>query len=281
MFTLFPQLPADIRRQIWLATLGPMTVTFTGVGPLSVDWRGDLKENRRLGNVSLPDGSYNLYYYAEPSAAYITCKESREFLSYIFVGPVTPEGSLPSWFDPAIDTIRFERPFLVELSEHPWFKEAQYLWIRINYEAGEYLSTSFEYVTPAWEHRRHRWVEDNLGSLQHITFEMKGVKGKGQWLNEWFPVFDEWFNHPRWELASYSAQVICYQNDTPEEEWLTPQNYLRREKQVHINHYQQAYGGSNWKEMIQQERDIALVNATDEELEKPGEFLKKHNHFGI
>lgn len=280
MFTLFIQLPADIRRKIWIETLGPMTLTFTKVGPYTVECSGRLMQSRHMGNVALSDGSYKLFFFVKPSAAYTACKESRDFLRYVFAEPVKPDGGLPSWFDPAIDTVRFDRPTLVHLSRHTWFKKTQHLWIRQNYDACEYLERNSEYYVPEWEDKNHRWVENNLGSLKHITFEMKYVSGDGKWLEEWFPVFEEWFNHARWEPVSYSARVICYQKNTPEEEWLTPQNYLRVEKHVDTNRYQRLFGVLNWKELIGPERSIALVNATDKELENPGEFLKKHQHFG-
>ncbi|OAQ58678.1 hypothetical protein VFPPC_10912 [Pochonia chlamydosporia 170] len=43
MFPLFLQLPSEIRRKIWLATLGPMTLTFTQKEPeLEVDQESDV-----------------------------------------------------------------------------------------------------------------------------------------------------------------------------------------------------------------------------------------------
>lgn len=288
MFTLFPAFPADIRRQIWLATLGPMTLTFTDSDPPPAK-RLDhsessptphfAEESRYAGKVSLPDGSYKLFFVVKPSAAYLACKESRAFLHHVFAEPVKPDGGLPSWFDLAVDTVRFSRLHLVPLSRHPWFKEAQRLWIRIYWDAEDYLPPGGHNIHTV-EDKNHQWLEKNLASLRDITFEMVGVKGEGEWLKEWFPFFEIWFNHARWDPVSFSARVICYQKDTPEEEWLTPQNYLRVEKKVMGNHFQRGYGVPNWKEMIQSERSRCLVYATDEELENPGEFLKKHQHFG-
>lgn len=288
MFSLFPQLPIDIRRKIWLTTLGPMTITLTQADPPPAERLEQSEssptpclpeESRYVGKVSLPDGSCKLSFAVKPSAAYLACRESRDFLHYIFAEPVKPDGGLPSWFDLAIDTVRFHREHLVPLSRHPWFKQAQHLWIRIDHDAGEYLSSGCYHI-PAFEDKNHRWLENNLASLKSITFEMVRVSGEGVWVREWFPVFETWFNHARWDPVSFSARVICYQSDTPEEEWLTPQNYLRVEKQVKERHFQRGFGVPNWKEMIDCERTRCLVYATDEELENPGEFLRKHQHFG-
>lgn len=289
MFTLFPLLPADIRRKIWLATLGPMTLTFTSRGPPPARGRSDPEEARTkiltgessyVGNVSLPDGSYKLYFVVKPSAAYLSCKESRGFLRYILAEPVKPEGGLPSWFDPAIDTVRFNRRELVPLSRHPWFKQTQYLWIQIWYDLEDYLGPGHNSSVPEFEDKKHWWLEANLASLTYITFEMVHVTGEGDWVTYWFPVFDTWFNHPRWDPVSFSARVICYQDDTPEDEWLTPQNYLRVEKKVTEIRYRRVFKVPNWRDMVQQKRARCLVYATDEELENPGDFLRKHQHFG-
>ncbi|KAM3517387.1 hypothetical protein MY4038_010309 [Beauveria bassiana] len=277
MFSLFPQLPIDIRRKIWLTTLGPMTITLTQADPPPAERLEQSEssptpflpeESRYVGKVSLPDGSCKLSFAVKPSAAYLACRESRDFLHYIFAEPVKPDGGLPSWFDIAIDTVRFHREHLVPLSRHPWFKPAQHLWIRIDHDAGEYLSSGCYHI-PAFEDKNHRWLENNLASLKSITFEMVRVSGEGVWVREWFPVFETWFNHARWDPVSFSARVICYQSDTPEEEWLTPQNYLRVEKQVKERHFQRGFGVPNWKEMIDCERTRCLVYATDEELENP------------
>ncbi|KAJ3479617.1 hypothetical protein NLG97_g8275 [Lecanicillium saksenae] len=282
MFLLFPQLPPEIRRKIWLATLGPMTLNFTDRSEYTAEDSSNLMESRYMGHVSHPDGSYKLLFSVEPSAAYVACKEPRDFLRYIFAEPVKPDGGLPSWFDPATDTVRFDCGRLRQLSQHPWFTEAQHLWIRLPCGAAEYLSRANDCVIFDEKDRNHHWVADNLGSLKYITFEMMYADEEADWLRDWFSVFAEWFNPPSglgWEPVSYSARVRCYQADTPEEEWLTPQNYIHLEKQTHIKHYRRAFGVSNWKEMIPNERAICLVNATDEELENPGEFLMKHQYF--
>ncbi|EJP62159.1 uncharacterized protein BBA_08833 [Beauveria bassiana ARSEF 2860] len=233
-----------------------------------------------MGHVSLPDGSYKLFYAVKPSAAYLACKESRAFLHYIFAEPAKPDGGLPSWFNLAIDTVRFNREHLVPLSRHPWLKQAQHLWIRFNFDACEYLSSGCCKMR-AYEDKDQSWLERNLVSLKSITFQMVHAKGEGEWVKEWFPYFETWFNHPRWDPVPFSARVICYQSNIPEEEWLTPQNYLLVEKRVMGNHFKRGYGVPNWREMIGCERTRCLVYATDEELKNPGEFLKKHQHFGV
>ncbi|KAJ2966866.1 hypothetical protein NQ176_g9942 [Zarea fungicola] len=289
MFVLFPQLPIDIRRKIWLATLGPMMLTFTRKDPpprkqpdhsesSQTPYLANL--DRYVGNISAPDGRYKLFFVVEASATYLACKESRTFLRYVFAEPVKPDGGLPSWFDPAIDTVRFNQWQLFTLSHHPWFTQAQQLWIRIGWEAADFLNDTKEFIRPGDEYKDHRWLEENLASLKDITFEMTEVYGEGQWVHEWLPFFEIWYNHARWEPVSYSARVICYQDDTPEDEWLTPQNYLLVEKKVMTKRFQGYYGVSNWKEKIQRERTRCIVEASDEELENPGEFLKKHQHFG-
>lgn len=289
MFTLFPQLPIDIRRKIWLATLGPMILTFTTDGPPPAERpdnsessrpKSSTEESRYVGNVALPDGSYKLFFVIKASAAYLACKESRAFLRYVFAEPVKPDGGLPSWYDPAIDTLRLDDELLVPLSRHAWFMQVQNIWIRIGWEVGDYMFSGWDTIRVA-EFKDHRWVEANLTSLKDITFQMYEVFGReGKWVEDWLPVFETWFNHARWDPVPYSARVICYQRDTPEDEWLTPQNYLRVEKKVMTKHYQRAYGVPHWREMVQRERTRCLIDATDEELENPGEFLKKHKHFG-
>ncbi|OAA70753.1 hypothetical protein LEL_09344 [Akanthomyces lecanii RCEF 1005] len=158
VFPLFSQFPVNIRRRIWLATLGPMTVTFdTKLVPCGDE---DLSEgpaediscctpeklayytapplfsnfSRYNGYIELSDGSSRLHFAVKAPAAYQVCKESQEFLKFIFAEPVKPEGGLPSWFRFDIDTIRFEDVLLDIVARHPWFTQTQHLHVFIVYE---------------------------------------------------------------------------------------------------------------------------------------------------
>lgn len=159
---LFSQFPPDIRRKIWLATLGPMTLTFvTGLPqredeelpedpPEDMSWCTAAEVayytipplfsnfRRYYGYVELSDGSSRLRFVVKASAAYRACKESREFLKFIFAEPVKPGGGLPSWFRFDTDTIRFADLHLPIITRHPWFLQAQHLYVIIPYEIHEY-----------------------------------------------------------------------------------------------------------------------------------------------
>ncbi|GAO14612.1 uncharacterized protein UV8b_05326 [Ustilaginoidea virens] len=340
MFPLFLQLPSDIRRKIWLATLGPMTLTFTeGEPPVEVDEESELAEEdpheteRRLslselysaiyspsgqyfdstdtpedtdevadddagdddvvcpqkklfanytryfGYVALKDGSSRLTFVVESSAAYLACKESRAFLRFIFAEPVRPGGGLPSWFRFDMDTVRFKDVYLDMISEHAWFTQTENLIVAIVCGADNYLGLSDDILTG----KKHSWIQDNLACLKNITFEMHPARSArtcgpkaltGDWLDPWWEAFEQWYNCKYGsEPASFYAKVISYCDGIPE---VTPENYLRAYKIVQQKHYQTCFPNENWKSNVWSKRTLDILEATDEELNNPTEFLKKH-----
>ncbi|KAJ2965217.1 hypothetical protein NQ176_g10718 [Zarea fungicola] len=308
-FPLFSQFPVDIRRKIWVATLGPMTVTFVleppprkdeelpayipedlswctpeelahyTIPPLFSNFR------RYYGYVELSDGSSRLHFVAKASAAYRACKESREFLKFIFAEPVKPGGGLPSWFRFDIDTIRFSDALLPTIARYPWFTQAQHLHVVIAYGIDDYIgpdSDADEYM----EGKNHVWIEKNLLSLKDITFDMRLARygdfdqAVRRVCEDWFQVFLEWYNWSEIEKpVPYYARVIFLENGTTERELLTPTNYLRIEKMYYTEHYQKHFPGPNWKDHILHQRTRSIVEATNEELENPTDFLAKHRPF--
>lgn len=306
-FPQFSQFPVDIRRRVWLATLGPMTVTFTEGLPARKDeellddppedlsWctpeevayytTPPLYSNfrRYYGYVELSDGSSRLHFVVKASAAYRACKESRDFLRFIFAEPVRTGGGLPSWFRFDVDTIRFSDWLLYLVSRHPWFTQTQHLYVIIKYDIHRYTGLCAEEYM---ENKDHSWIEKNLLSLKDITFEMAYARD-GDFDDtvrhicaDWFKVFEEWYNWSEVEKpAPYYARVITIENGTKEREWLTPTNYLRVEKMVRQKHIQKYHPGPNWKDHIADQRTKSIVEATDEELENPTEFFAKHRPF--
>lgn len=294
-FPLFSQFPVDIRRRIWLATLGPMALTFVeGLPPrkdeeLPEDAPEDMSWctpeevarytipplfsnfRRYYGYVELSEGSSRLHFVVKASAAYRACKESREFLKFIFAEPVKPGGGLPSWFRFDIDTIRFTDDLLYIVARHPWFIQTQHLYVVILYDI--YLYTGHE-AHEYMEGKDHCWIEKNLSSLKDITFEMAYARygdfggGVREFCADWFRVFREWYNWSEVEKpAPYYARVIIIENGITEREWLTPTNYLRVEKMYDQKHFQECFLGPNWKDHIVDQETKFIVEATDEEWE--------------
>lgn len=310
MFPLFLQLPRDIRRMIWLATLGPMTLTFhTGKPPKDDEEYEDLtgidlsfltKEEvdylcrrplfanytRYYGYVALADGSSRLSFTVKSSAAYLACKESRAFLRFIFAEPVRPGGGLPSWFRFDMDTVRFAEIDVGIIAIHQWFTQVQHLVVCIVYEIDDYMGMISDNIEET-NGKNHIWVEENLTSLKNVTFEMRhaytytAVGCPYHWLEPWWDFFVKWYNCPYGsDPPLYFAQVIS--RDIPEEEWLTPTNYLRVKKLVLQKHVQYVYERADDEGDFDLERDwkgrksYYILNAKDEELENAAEFLKKH-----
>lgn len=320
MFPLFLQLPSDIRRMIWLATLGPMTLTFTQKGPSEVDanmcvhvedgkdWEpcpheGNADEDphetlglipsseysaqenlfanytRYSGHVALSDGSSRLNFIVEPSAAYLACRESRAFLSFIFAEPVRPRGGLPGWFRFDIDTIRCTNFDFYIIRNHAWFGQTQHLNISI------WLETSYYWEVGDYDDKPHGdeldagWIENNLPLLNDITFDMLSAKTYGpkythHWLDGWFDRFEEWYN------CKYGSEPIPWytrviSNRIPEEEWLTPTNYLRVYKLVSQKRNKAVFPNEDWRPHMRRKR-LDILEATDKDLENLTEFLEKH-----
>ncbi|KAJ6789195.1 hypothetical protein PWT90_05916 [Aphanocladium album] len=306
-FPLFSQFSVEIRRRIWLATLGPMTLTFKkGLPPredeeLPKDPPEDMSWctpeevayytilplfsnfRRYCGYVELSGGGSRLHFVVKASAAYQACKESREFLKFIFAEPVKPGGGLPSWFRFDIDTIRFTDELLYIVARHPWFTQTQHLYVVIGYDIHYYVGhCTEEYM----EDKNHSWIEKNLPSLKDITFEMAYARNVDfdhavrEICADWFQVFQEWYNWSEVEKpVRYYARVIILENGITEREWLTPTNYLRVEKMFRQKHYQKYFPGPNWKDHLVDQRTRSIVEATDEELENPTEFFAKHRPF--
>lgn len=326
MFPLFLQFPSEIRRKIWLATLGPMTLTFTPKEPqVELDqepdadpylhgyWEPvpnesdadeDLLESPRLtpsssnyaakkklremftnypryfGHVALADGSSRLNFIVEPSAAYLACKESRAFLRFIFAEPVRPSGGLPSWFRFDMDTIRCTNFDFYVIRDHAWFTQTQHLIIAILLGASYYFELGDWDDEPNGDEWDAEWIGNNLPLLNDITFEMLRAETYGgrhthHWLDGWFDVFEEWYNCKYGsEPPSFYARVISHR--IPEEEWLTPTNYLRVCKLVRQKRNKALFPEEDWKLHVRDRKRLDILNATDEELEDPAEFLQKH-----
>jgi hypothetical protein len=321
MFPLFPQLPSEIRRKIWLATLGPMTLTFTPkepkveavdqepanlyVGdwepvpyesdadaenpiatPLPLPFHVEMKlfanYTRYFGHVELADGSSRLHFVVRPSAAYLACKESRAFLRFIFAEPVRPSGGLPSWFRFDMDTIRCPNFNFYTIRTHAWFTQTQHLTIAIGFKTSLYFEFAGERGDNEYgDECDAEWIGNNLPSLNDITFEMlsaeiyrnSGSKHISHWLDGWFDVFEDWYNCKYGsEPVSWYARVIC--NWIPEEEWLTPTNYLRLHKVMLQERNKHYFPDEDWKPY--EKKTLDILEATDEELENPSEFLEKH-----
>jgi hypothetical protein len=333
MFPLFSQLPRDIRRMIWLATLGPMTLRFTqkvpGKGPVLVkhdygedndpwgffeefpDWEDQKREEpekpkdpsdiwgpivllddlameklfanfpRYVGHVALADGGSRLQFVVEPSGAYLACKESRAFLSFIFAELVRPSGGLPSWFRFDTDTICCTNFDFYIIRNHAWFAQTQHLVIAIGLPTSLYFELGDYDNDPSGVEWDVEWIARNLPLLKNIVYEMKYATtyehGRlDHWLDkEWFDRFEEWYNCKYGtEPVSWCAQVISQQ--VSEEEWLTPTNYLRVYKLVQQKRNKYYFPDGDWKKHVWRKRSIDILEATDEKLENPTEFFKKH-----
>ncbi|KAJ3480463.1 hypothetical protein NLG97_g8064 [Lecanicillium saksenae] len=215
MFHIFLQLPPELRRKIWLATLGPMTLTFTNVHPSAIlDRRRSLQGRPRLYTS---DHSPPLPYFGHVEAE--------------------TEDVLTTWND--------------EL----------------------YFGNDSDGIG-------HDWIEGSLHSLRNLTLRINegytysedNLAKDHHWLSDWYRTFED-FYHPEEEgklPPQFELRVIC--PTAPEEEWLTPTNFLRVEKLVHqkMLHFDPQHEERDWGG-----RKAALMVATDEELDDPAEYLTR------
>ncbi|KAJ2982117.1 hypothetical protein NQ176_g1599 [Zarea fungicola] len=289
MFQLFLHLPSELRRKIWLATLGPMTLTFTtehpsmvldrrleekraqdGLPPLSINHPSSPLPD--FGQVELEDGSCRLFFAVESTAAYQACKESRAFLHFFFAGISIAEGGLPSWYCSEIDTVKFNIRWINDVIWHPWFLRTQHLVLTM-WWAEPYLGNDGD-VTG------HDWIEENLHSLRDLTVRINEGRTYSEdystryahWLTAWFRAFERFYNPEDVEEPPLRFYLRVISDTVPEEEWLSPTNYLRVEKLVHQKmlrfdpqHSERDWGG----------RKAALMATMDDELDHPAEYLAK------
>lgn len=290
MFQVFLQLPSELRRKIWLATLGPMTLTFTTEHPSVVLARRLEEQNGAedgpplrsishgsppvpyFGYVELENGASRLFFAVESSPVYQACRESRAMLQFYFAENIKPGGGLPSWYCEEVDIIKFNICWIHDVIKHPWFYRTQHL-VLIMWDEQRYLGDYGGEIS-------HDWIEENLHSLRDVTIQLtEGCTYSEDypatyrhWLHAWFDKFES-FYHPEDDGVSplrFYLRVICC--TVPEEEWLSPTNYLRVEKLVHQKmlrfgpqHDQRDWGG----------RKAALMATADEELDNPAEYVAK------
>jgi hypothetical protein len=237
---------------------------------------------RYFGHVELADGSSRLHFVVKSSATYLACKESHAFLRFIFAEPVRPSGGFPSWFRFDMDTIRCSNYDVCTISTHAWFTQTQHLIIAIGLETSYYFEfANLSDTNPYGDECDAEWIGNNLPVLNDIAFEMlnpeiygrNGRKHTSEWLDGWIDIFEKWYNCKYGsEPVSWYAQVIS--NRIPEEEWLTPTNYLRLHKVMLQEHNKRYFPDEDWKP--QDKKILDILEATDEELESPAEFLEKH-----
>lgn len=299
MFSLFTQLPAEIRRKIWLSTLGPMEVTFTSEQEppkendhshidLSMFSKEECDEVfppsiftnfcRYYGYVSLPDGSRRLTFVVRSSAAYRACQESREFLRFVFAEPPQPGGGLPGWLRFDIDTICCSDFDLSLVARHPWFIQTQHLYITMSFDIDDYLAIeSQEEDEFGIAVRRPDWIKENLTSLKDVTYQLLHARCE-RWADIWRAIFEEWYNSKYGdEPVAFYAQVITYVEGRARAEWLTSTNYLRTYKlMMHKRLERRAAHFEDWREWMMGNKEMSIFDADDSELDNPAEFLKRH-----
>ncbi|KAJ6781371.1 hypothetical protein PWT90_11080 [Aphanocladium album] len=226
-----------------------------------------------FGHVELEDGGSRVFFAVEPTPAYQACKESRAFLHFFFEEDTNAKGGLPSWYRSEIDIIKFEIRCIHDVIKHAWFLRTQHLMLTM-WDEDFYLGNLYEVVG-------HDWIEENLLLLRDVTVHINEARTysevnlakDGHWLTSWFSAFES-FYHPEeaQQRPPLRFHVRVISDAVPEEEWLTPTNYLRVEKLVHQRmlhfdpqHEKRDRGG--WK--------AALMRATDNELDNPAEYVGK------
>lgn len=292
MFRVFLHLPSELRRKIWLATLGPMTLTFTTEHPSTVldrrrqaeqedaarDGLPSLSISHRspsvpsFGHVELEDGGSHLFFAVESTAAYQACKESRSFLHFFFAGNSKAKSGLPYWYCSEIDTVKFNIRWIYDVIQHPWFLRTQHLVLTM-WNGENYLG-NFEDVTG------HDWIEENLHSLRDLTVRINEGHTYPEdypacyshWLSDWFGAFERFYNPEDSEDPPLRFYLRVTSDTVPEEEWLSPTNYLRVEKLVHqkMLHFDPQHKKRDWGG-----RKAALMATTDDELDNPAQYLAK------
>ncbi|KAJ3489058.1 hypothetical protein NLG97_g6074 [Lecanicillium saksenae] len=298
MVTKFFDLPPEIRRQIWLATVGPMTLSLLAANPPDqteqchpklCDHRDKhiatlkLFKNfsRYYGHIDIPNRSGQLLFVVDPTGAYMACKESRAILRPLFAEPIHPEGGLPSWFRFDLDTIRCSHRTSYSVKQFEWRHRITHIHVTIDVS-----------LMPAMPMNRHHSNLCLLGrflnhdfkrffkGLDTAIFDMFGDARKYEdgaadyWLSEWFVLFEELYGRRCTTLPSAPKMAIV-SRQLEEMECLTPQNYLHAiKKWRHL--WEKTHDENTCVKDDEYYRMRAIFEAADEELNDPVEFRKKY-----
>ncbi|KAJ4147088.1 hypothetical protein LMH87_001636 [Akanthomyces muscarius] len=225
-----------------------------------------------FGHVQDEHGGSRLYFAVESTATYRACKESRAFLQFFFAEETKPEGGLPSWYCSETDTIKFNIWWIDDVIKHPWFLRTQHLELTMWNE--ECYLGNHEDVTG------HDWIEENLASLRDVTVRINEARTWSEnyttryrhWLTAWFRTFESFYNPEEADGPPLRFYLRVVSDTIPEEEWLSPTNYLRVEKLVHqkMLHFDPQH-----KEHDTAGRKAALMAAADDELDNPAQYLAR------
>lgn len=288
-FPKFLQLPAELRRPIWLMATGPVTLFFDMCewrqgedGEMEVvhledvlprDSQGRPCHGFPSGFVALEDGTSYMSYRYQPPAAYHVCRESRGFLQFHFAKLVPAGGGLPRWFRFDTDAICCSVYHLDTIGNHAWFTQTQHLVVCME-DINEYLFGDFD-TRPV--EKGHDWIEDKLLKLEELTLDLSQDSDNGQhWLADVFGHFEAWYN-PREEGSRRRFRARAIRDDLAETEWLTSTNYLSLCKQVlqsEAPYLWESYCG--WGRVITNEKLREIRRSTDEELLDPSVWFARH-----
>lgn len=280
---------------IWEAAAGPVTLQFRACinGPWKCGrykrWRSAwIDQSCRLpdqfsrlhGYLPHPNLTCSMIYRSKASgfSAYKTCRESYHVLRSIFSKPVEPVEGLPRWFRFNVDTVEIDESALPVLAKYPWFSQIRHLYVTIrempNWRWSEDVRRRALTRYPTYIST----VEEHLPLLKDVTFDVarvyKAVDGPSRakdfyWMVAWSSIFERW--HGAGSPASppaFHARVIRPHRAAVE--WLTPTNFLCLLKQFLVENIGVAVNGSM--------RLKVIMEAPDEHLERPADFLTRNRH---
>ncbi|CEJ82911.1 hypothetical protein VHEMI02952 [[Torrubiella] hemipterigena] len=201
VFPQFPQLPLELRRDIWVLSLDRITVHIKEP-PSKVrcyySWFHDTVEDEL--NCALPSvywyhlrGLYTTAHLAVPApAAYHACLESRAAIQDYFDRFEKPNyQSLPSWFCFERDIVRCSNYDLESFLDSPWFCRMRHLVLEHELRTYAYeMAYNFDSMVPGPYVGPLGWAGDAIGALKTLRIE----------LNEWMFEEDKNAQYVGWEL---------------------------------------------------------------------------------
>lgn len=248
--SFFPRLPIDLRRQIWCLAARPATVYLY---------------------LAESEGAVRFRVLLTP--ALLACREAHDFLRFLYA---PAQNALPSWFRFDVDTIRCRAECLPQVSRLAWCSLVETLVVCDIREAAEiFLGPS-----PV----KFSYIETHFTALRYLTLEVKAESRTmaNHWLvDSWMWFMEDLYNDEAGrQPVPYQIHVVS--PGEPEEEWLTPMNYLRvwhvwqKKRNAYLNKTREEYEDEIvLKSMV---KHHAVVES-DDDLDDPAAWFKKRRPF--
>lgn len=302
IFTLFPKLPAELRHYIWSLAAHPHTIYLFRHPNCDGPAHRRVKELMEQGLDRYDDEVVDAIHIANDECsvsirfkilpAMQGCREAYHLFKPLFEGQKPLEPSILPWIyldqDIVVGYPDILRPLYLQ---HPWFSVAvRHFTLRYVYYLEDLFDDDYVEGKPLVEFYA---IEDRFPSLKTVTIEIddkrKLVTGQYPnyyWLNEWIEPMRSLY-HPQQpydsrEAVGYRLHII--NTHQPEDEWITPQNYLRqwhrwilkRDKMYNLAIPEE---GHSPDPPFDPSYFIDVIKLDDDDLDRPDVWWKKHGPF--